>query len=52
MVLDYRKDDLLNSLASGPDVIKPNWSEFVDTFFPGEVWPLDQGLRVDRAWPL
>ncbi|HUX14703.1 MAG TPA: PfkB family carbohydrate kinase [Spirochaetia bacterium] len=34
VVLDIRGRDLLNSLAHGPDVIKPNLAEFVSTFLP------------------
>jgi 1-phosphofructokinase/tagatose 6-phosphate kinase len=33
-VLDYRGDDLKNSLAAHPDVIKPNYTEFISTFLP------------------
>ncbi len=35
VLLDYRGRDLLDSLASQPDLIKPNRQEFQDTFFPG-----------------
>jgi 1-phosphofructokinase/tagatose 6-phosphate kinase len=40
IVLDVRGSDLVRSLRHGPDVIKPNFSEFVGTFLgdqdPGE----------------
>ena len=34
VVLDYRGDDLKQSLVMRPDIIKPNLSEFCATFFP------------------
>jgi len=34
VILDYRGNDLLNSLQYQPDIIKPNFSEFVSVFFP------------------
>jgi len=34
VILDYRGPDLLNSVAFHPDIIKPNYREFVVTFFP------------------
>lgn len=34
VILDYRGKDLLNSLRFRPDIIKPNLSEFMATFFP------------------
>jgi 1-phosphofructokinase family hexose kinase len=34
VVLDYRKTDLLNSMQYRPDVIKPNLTEFLETFLP------------------
>eukprot|EP00667_Euglena_gracilis_P017057 EG_transcript_17914 len=42
VVLDYRKDDLLHSLPHGPDVVKPNFAEFLDTFFPGQTFDSDE----------
>ena len=33
VVVDYRGEDLMRSLAARPDVIKPNFAEFVLTFF-------------------
>ncbi len=36
VILDYRKNDLINSLPFRPDFIKPNLAEFIDTFFPKE----------------
>ena len=51
MVLDYRQDDLLHCLPHLPDVIKPNFMEFVQTFFPaeaalaGEAGEVDPGLE-------
>ena len=49
MVLDYRKDDLLQSLPHRPDVVKPNWAEFVETFFPGQVCALARALCRQSA---
>lgn len=34
VILDYRDEDLKNSLPFSPDVIKPNYKEFIGTFFP------------------
>ncbi len=34
VILDVKSNDLVNSLKYKPDVIKPNFSEFVSTFFP------------------
>jgi len=34
IILDVRGQDLLKSLPFGPDVVKPNLSEFVSTFAP------------------
>ncbi|MCK5156564.1 MAG: tagatose-6-phosphate kinase [Spirochaetales bacterium] len=34
VVLDIKGDDLLNSLEFKPDIIKPNFSEFLRTFYP------------------
>ncbi len=34
VVCDYRGGDLLASLQHGPDIIKPNLTEFIETFFP------------------
>jgi fructose-1-phosphate kinase PfkB-like protein len=36
VVLDLWGEDLLKSLPYGPDVIKPNLTEFAATFLPGE----------------
>lgn len=36
VILDYRGKDLLNSLPFQPEIIKPNYQEFVNTFFPRE----------------
>ncbi len=36
VILDYRKNDLINSLPYQPDFIKPNLTEFTETFFPGD----------------
>ncbi|MBI4977212.1 MAG: tagatose-6-phosphate kinase [Spirochaetes bacterium] len=36
VLLDYRGDDLLSSLTHRPDAVKPNYREFIDTFFPGK----------------
>ncbi len=35
VILDFRGDDLKNSLPYRPDIIKPNLFEFTQTFFPG-----------------
>lgn len=35
VILDFRGEDLINSLSLRPDIIKPNFSEFCSTFFPG-----------------
>lgn len=34
VVLDYRGEDLINSLPEQPDIIKPNLAEFVSSFLP------------------
>jgi len=34
VLVDYRGKDLLNSIQFRPDFIKPNFQEFVTTFFP------------------
>ncbi len=39
LVLDVRGSDLRDSLVASPDVIKPNYDEFVATFFPGREPP-------------
>ncbi len=36
VILDVRSGDLVNSLPHRPDAIKPNFTEFISTFFPGE----------------
>ena len=36
VVIDVKKQELINSLEHHPDVIKPNLSEFVETFFDDE----------------
>ena len=38
VILDVRGQDLLDSLRFGPDVIKPNFAEFVSTFAPGMIF--------------
>ena len=35
VICDFRGDDLKNVLPFGPDVVKPNFSEFCSTFLPG-----------------
>jgi fructose-1-phosphate kinase PfkB-like protein len=35
VIADYRGPDLIASLDRKPHVIKPNFTEFVETFFPG-----------------
>ena len=37
VLLDLKGDDLINSIKYSPDVIKPNLSEFMKTFFNEEV---------------
>lgn len=37
VVIDFRGRDLINSLQFKPDFIKPNYQEFVATFFPEAV---------------
>lgn len=44
VLLDIKGDDLLSCLPHHPDVIKPNFSEFVETFF-GEKVP-EQGKNT------
>lgn len=34
VICDFRGNDLLNVLPFGPDIIKPNFSEFCSTFIP------------------
>jgi 1-phosphofructokinase family hexose kinase len=34
VIIDFRGDDLINVLPLAPDVIKPNYTEFFETFFP------------------
>ena len=34
VILDVRGNDLVNSLACGPDIVKPNLCEFISTFAP------------------
>lgn len=36
-VLDFRRKDLLACLPCRPGIIKPNLTEFAETFFPGEI---------------
>jgi len=43
VVLDFRGDDLKNSLQYSPDIIKPNRDEFIATFFP------EQGAIPDNT---
>jgi len=45
VILDLRGEDLLNSLPFSPDIIKPNFSEFLRTFRP----ELEQGEHADDA---
>lgn len=52
MVLDYRKDDLLHSLPHGPDVVKPNFAEFLDTFFPGQACVAPGSVSHSAAAPV
>ena len=45
VVLDLWGGDLLESLPRGPDVIKPNLTEFAATFFPGAGIPGREQVR-------
>jgi len=36
VILDLRGNDLLLSLKYAPDIIKPNYTEFTATFYPGQ----------------
>lgn len=36
VILDIKGSDLIESLAYSPDFIKPNFTEFISTFFPGK----------------
>ena len=51
IILDIRGQDLLKSLPFGPDVIKPNLSEFLSTFAPGMDTP-EKNLKekVSEIW--
>lgn len=51
VLLDIKGEDLLSSLPYRPDVIKPNFSEFVETFF-GEKVPEqgDNANLVERVF--
>ncbi|MBN2531773.1 MAG: tagatose-6-phosphate kinase [Spirochaetales bacterium] len=44
-ILDYRGDDLKESIILGPEVIKPNYSEFVATFFPKDRTPDENNIK-------
>jgi fructose-1-phosphate kinase PfkB-like protein len=52
IVLDYRKDDLKQSIVFHPDVIKLNYKEFVSTFFPGPGKSLENKVKqkIIRLW--
>lgn len=43
VILDIRGDDLSRAIHLGPDIIKPNFFEFAQTFFPDYVKNLDIG---------
>ena len=51
VLLDFRGPELTASLPYVPDLIKPNRSEFVETFFPGESPPEEKEI-VDRMLDL
>jgi 1-phosphofructokinase family hexose kinase len=38
VTLDFRGKDLINCLQYSPDIIKPNLSEFANTFLPDKQW--------------
>ncbi len=46
VLLDIRGDDLLSCLPYRPDVIKPNFSEFVETFFGEKVGEQQQHANL------
>ena len=46
VVLDIKGNDLVNSLKYKPDVIKPNFSEFISTFFP---WKTIKEQKLDNS---
>jgi len=46
VILDYRGEDLLNSLPYQPDIIKPNMFEFMGTFFPDHTVKEEQQLST------
>ncbi|OPZ66063.1 MAG: Tagatose-6-phosphate kinase [bacterium ADurb.Bin478] len=54
VLVDYRGRDLMDSLPSKPDLIKPNRQEFQDTFFPGcstvpETRIMEQMIALQRS---
>ena len=46
VLLDIRGEDLLSCLPCRPDVIKPNFSEFVETFFGEKVPEQEQNTNL------
>lgn len=42
VILDIRKKDLIASLPYSPDIIKPNYHEFIETFFPSFPYKRDK----------
>jgi len=55
VILDYRGKDLLNSLRFQPEIIKPNYQEFITTFFPPEstIPPGDlDNLIKEKMWQI
>jgi 1-phosphofructokinase/tagatose 6-phosphate kinase len=46
VILDVKGNDLVNSLKYKPDVIKPNFSEFISTFFP---WKTIKEQKLDNS---
>ena len=51
VLLDIKGEDLLSCLPYRPDVIKPNFSEFVETFFGEKVPEQDQNTNlIERVY--
>jgi len=46
VIIDYRGDDLTGSLKYRPDIIKPNLTEFITTFFPERASSTEEGTHV------
>ena len=46
VILDFRGEDLRNSLKYRPDIIKPNLKEFIATFFPERAEVAAEGKNI------